>query len=85
MTPNWKQGVPASAIGDRRKLVTLEVNGMIRVCIRAWDGTQFIKHPDLPFENVLAWDDLPAGTFSNGVVRGTGLTPNIPPAAIAKS
>lgn len=73
ITPNWKYDTPAATdYGDHRKLVTLDIRGMVTVTVRGWTGTSWVNAVN--DESVIAWDDLPAGFFDNG------LPPGIPPA-----
>lgn len=64
--------------GDCRKLVTLEVDGMIWVGIRAWSGSTWLKDGvSSRGEKVLAWQDLPAPAYSDGLMNSAS-APTLP-------
>ena len=70
MTDAWhREGNPEG--GDCRKLVTLEQRGgMIWVGIRAWhnDRRCWLNNGVLEQDKVLAWQDLPAPAYSDGMM-----------------
>jgi hypothetical protein len=56
--------------GDCRKLVTLQDgNGMIWVGIRSWTGSGWTNNGASQPEKVLAWQDLPAPAYSDGLMN----------------
>lgn len=64
--------------GDCRKLVTLQDgNGMIWVGIRHWNGSGWLNNGKEQPETVLAWQDLPAPAYSDGLMAGMS-APTLP-------
>jgi hypothetical protein len=57
MREGWNECPPPEG-GDCRKLVTLELDGMIWVGIRAFNG-QWMNNGQREKASVLAWRDLP--------------------------
>lgn len=69
MKADWKETIPPDH-GDCRKLVTLEKDGMIWVGVRVWSGARWLNSGIPEPANVLAWDDLPAPAYSDGLMSG---------------
>lgn len=69
MREGWTDDIPGDH-GDCRKLVTLEQDGMIWVGIRAWNGASWLNNGTLEKAKVLAWRELPAPAYSDGLMGG---------------
>jgi hypothetical protein len=68
----WNRKDDPSGNGDCRKLVTLcDRGGMIWVGIRAWSEPRrsWLNNGVLEQDKVLAWRDLPAPAYSDGLMH----------------
>ncbi len=61
--------------GDARKIVSIELGGMVWVGIRAWNHTKriWMNNGEPNHERIIAWRDLPEpakGYFVSGMLYG---------------
>jgi hypothetical protein len=75
---SWTKGKYPLEGGDSRKLVTLKQDGMIWVGIRAHSGGGiWLNNGTQEKAEVLAWMELPAPAYSDGLMQPMG-TPTLP-------